>query len=273
MDKGSMNKRTAFTLIELLVVIAIIAVLMGILMPSLQRVRKQARSVICKANLKQWGAVWHMYLGDNNDRFPLRYGNKGRWIDALWSFYKNDDFRLCPSAVKPANPTGDTSGGDDWGNTFYAWGKLKPDNDRPESTYGSYGMNEWVNTPGISSSNGELFGGPASWYYKTSNIRQANQIPLFADAIFFSVHPRNGDTVPTNDPGGIINFPNDRSTDNSMGRMFINRHEGAINMLFMDYSVDRVKLKRLFGYRWHAEYVINADIPAQWPDWLAGFPE
>lgn len=50
-----MRKRNGFTLIELLVVIAIIAVLMAILMPALNRVKKQARAVACMANLNQWG--------------------------------------------------------------------------------------------------------------------------------------------------------------------------------------------------------------------------
>ena len=244
-----MKKRSGFTLIELLVVIAIIAVLMGILMPSLQRVRKQARSVMCRANLKQWGSVWGLYLNDSNYKFPVRTGDRGRWIDV--------------------GPTGDAAAGDDWGSTFMAWGKLKPENNRPAATYGSYGLNEWVNTPGEQT----LFGGPQSWYFKTSNVKQANQIPLFADCFFFSVHPRNGDTLPATDEEVIPFRPSYRDSANSINRVFINRHEGSINMLFMDFSTNNVRLKRLFGYKWNAQYHINQDIPVQWPAWLAGLPE
>ena len=68
-----MIRKKAFTLIELLVVIAIIAVLMAILMPSLQRVRMQAKNVVCKSNLKTYGLVMRLYNDDWDDGFPESY--------------------------------------------------------------------------------------------------------------------------------------------------------------------------------------------------------
>ncbi len=68
-------KRGGFTLVELLVVIGIIAVLVGMLMPALSRVRKQAGMVACSSNLHQIGMAWTMYLGDSHGRFPQLTAN------------------------------------------------------------------------------------------------------------------------------------------------------------------------------------------------------
>ena len=59
-----------FTLIELLVVIAIIAILMAILVPSLNRVRKQAKFIGCKSNLKSYGLMAFMYADDCDGVMP-----------------------------------------------------------------------------------------------------------------------------------------------------------------------------------------------------------
>ena len=93
--------RPAFTLVELLVVIGIIALLIGILLPSLNRARAAAKQTVCASNMRQLGVGLTFFANDNNGELPLTQ-HGGTLPEQAWVFtlmpYLDDvhAIRLCP---------------------------------------------------------------------------------------------------------------------------------------------------------------------------------
>ena len=105
--KGFNKKYTSgFTLVELLVVIAIIALLLSILMPSLNKAREQAKKMQCAAHLYGMAMAMHMYAMTYKEIFPamLMPGNlskafagKSHWHQLAMEFAPNKKQLRCPS--------------------------------------------------------------------------------------------------------------------------------------------------------------------------------
>ena len=85
-------KRKGFTLVELLVVIAIIALLMGILMPALSRVRQIAFRVVCGTNLSGIGKAMLIYSNDYDDELPRSGGRNSPWAAKIPNWQATNRF-------------------------------------------------------------------------------------------------------------------------------------------------------------------------------------
>jgi len=238
-----MNKRKGFTLIELLVVIAIIALLMAILMPALQRAKKQARAIICRNNLRQYGLASKMYLDDWDGNFPYSfswlYADEGRgcrWHDAsknlnqnpdlaggLWPYLKSQEIHLCPDFDVSARMMG----------CAHCDGIAIP----VEPQYG-YTMNSYLN--------GDAWGSVPQQYRTTiEKIRNESQVKNPSRVFFFT--EENSWRVPELQ-SVPINDNNFRTTPGTGDDQFATFHDapsrdlnlGYANAVFVDAHVERV---------------------------------
>jgi len=281
------RKTKGFTLIELLVVIAIIALLMAILLPALGRVRRQARGVVCQANLKQWGQILALYVEGHEGRFPswlgpallLLRGSFDSGGNPRLSSYPDvgtEGIACCPMARgTKADPDRELIVSNNavappmyvegrYGSTFEAWEitGLGP----PFRC--SYGFNGWLFEYYVGT-----WGRP--WEDRLIldifSVRGRAYTPVFLDAARPEASPRENSRPPWTElhKGGF-----------RMENYCVNRHNGHVNGLFLDWSVRKVGLKELWTLKWHAEFntagrwtKAGGVKPEDWPKWMRHFKD
>ena len=260
-----MHKSKAFTLIELLVVIAIIAILLGILLPSLRRVQMSSKSVVCQAHLGTWAKAFVMYTNESDSFFPSVMvgsgGLYGQWAVALKPYY-GEELRMwfCPLATKAyIHQTKEPYAA--WVFDASQTGDLRP------GDYGSYGINAWIyNLTKDVNGNGTstIFSHKYAW--KNTSARTPGNVPIFGDCMWRGGFPEDDDTPQMVEENRLID------DGESMRYFNLSRHGDATNLIFMDFSVRKVPLKQLWRLKWNRNFNITRPSPV-WPDWMASMAE
>jgi prepilin-type N-terminal cleavage/methylation domain-containing protein len=273
---------TGFTLVEVLVVIAVIAILMAIIMPSLTKARRQAMAVVCQSRLKQWGTVFYMYVEDNHGRF-FRF-----FVDALWfirgsqleegdpntppmsTYIITKGIGCCPLATtvsddprgffgaSSSSPSGSYRIEGISGSAFEAWEITSP----APAFHGSYGFNHELFRPTFYSS--PMHSRPFfNFGIDVYNLDRANRFPVLLDCASI------GDSI------RVLPLPHLLTN-----QFCIDRHDGCINGLFMDWSVRKIGLKELWTLKWNEDFdtanrwtLAGGVQPEDWPEWMRGLKD
>ena len=225
--------------------------------------RRRAKDMVCLANLGRWGACFGAYTEDHDGQFNPGWdvGETELWMNALRPYYQDQwPLLLCPTATRPAGP------GAPWG-TFTTWSRTTDLPGGGDHHYvSSYGINSWTNR--MTGNRGARR--KESFWRTTRGIDRPERVPVFADATWHDAWPQATD-MPPEFAGGI---------GREMSHFCIDRHNGAVNVLFMDFSARKVGLKELWTLRWHRSYdtegpwtTAGGVTGADWPAWMRDFKD
>jgi prepilin-type processing-associated H-X9-DG protein len=283
-------------LVELLVVIAVISLLLAILMPALEKARRQARAAACQVNLRQWATTLALYAQDHEGRFPRQehstiwiltgrdprlpvrpVGNFGPDANTVTSYHRiRTKGMLCPVAARPGERGGlgvtvTSTDGTSWsfmltyGSTSRAW--VLTDPGPPLSV--SYGLNRWLFDRPVDVA---PFAAPPPSYTDIYSLRHVSGVPVLLDCMRHYGLPTH-ETAPPD-------YEDKLPLKGAMAPFCLNRHSGNVNCLFLDWSVRKVGLKELWTLKWHENFntrgpwTRGGGVQAEeWPEWMRNFKD
>jgi prepilin-type N-terminal cleavage/methylation domain-containing protein/prepilin-type processing-associated H-X9-DG protein len=285
----SAKKQRAFTLVELLVVIGIIAVLIGILLPALNKARKAARITACLSNERQLVLGLIQYVQENKNHFSPYYDGSAptkfqiNWLAQLTKPEQLNKVRLCPDATEPnplfapATPPADNVAGPNMqGAAFFCYGpygQAMQGKDLATGNFtrysGSYAYNGYLLRDDVSGSPNLINPAKHGQAARVTRlhvppVRFFTDVPVVADGNWPIGWPKETDTPPTNlyqipPVGGNPNI-NSGTTGGNWNIFCMARHSMAINVGFLDGHATTVQLPDLWTLKWHAEWNLDAPL-------------
>jgi prepilin-type N-terminal cleavage/methylation domain-containing protein len=267
LERESSQSRAGFTLIELLVVIAVIAILAALLLPALSKAKNQAKAINCISNLHEWGMVWNLYTGDNLDSFPsganpdgsIDENARAAWFNALQlSPGQRHGIVLCPSANLTNYDLNTAAGLGGFGGLTLAFlfpaqnsGGSATSDQFENGEPGSYGANLWMYNTQV-----DIQGRVAANHWrKLGGTPLPAQTPLMLDSMWRGGGPYwegGPETYAASDLPGVSSADADRE----MEHFTVPRHGSGkqTEVVFYDGSASGVKIKELWGLKWHRNW-------------------